>query len=75
MDPGKHNETSTLTYMGTCTQHKSYQIQKSRTTQVKKRLNQEIFMGMSQFCVYVTLSWVCQTFMGMSHLCGYVTFL
>ena len=86
MDPGKHNETSTLTYMGTCTQHKSYQIQKSRTTQGKTRLKTPFmikkflwvchsFVGMSHFHGYVKLSWVCHTFVGMSHFCEYVTIL
>ena len=76
MDPGKHNETATLTYMGTCTQHKSYQIQKSRTTQGKTRLKMPLhvldrdpkIMGMSQFCGYVRV-----TYVGMSRYCGYIT--
>ena len=38
MDLSKHNETSTLTYKGTRTQHNSYQIQKSSVTQGKTRL-------------------------------------
>ena len=84
MDPGKHNETSTLTYMGTCTQHKSYQIQKSRTTQGKTRLKTPFmikkilrlchsFVGMSHFHGYVKLSWVCHTFVAMSKFLRYVT--
>ena len=78
MDPGKHNETSTLTYMGTCTQHNSYQIQKSRTTQGKTRLKTPYmsWTAIQRFLwLYVIVLCACHTFMGMSHFRGYVTLL